>query len=152
MDFVCIRAMCLKIAKVKRCNKHLFALEKTIEKIWDWQLKIESMKNEARCVCRAYFRVHIQQTIELWYVSVWKDDHSQELLEERYCAMMPSHRKLTDIETLQIDNFRRVGIRPPHILDLFASTLGDMARYITGRMIFIIKMIGKDGNKFLMQV
>ena len=96
------------------------------------------MKNEARCVCRAYFRVHIQQTIELWYVSVWKDDHSQELLEERYCAMMPSHRKLTDIETLQIDNFRRVGIRPPHIL--------------TGRMIFIIKMIGKDGNKFLMQV
>lgn len=110
------------------------------------------MKNEARCVCRAYFRVHIQQTIELWYVSVWKDDHSQELLEERYCAMMPSHRKLTDIETLQIDNFRRVGIRPPHILDLFASTLGDMARYITGRMIFIIKMIGKDGNKFLMQV
>lgn len=48
MDFVCIRAIYLKISKVKRCNTHLFALEKVIEKIGAWVLKIKSMTQRMR--------------------------------------------------------------------------------------------------------
>ena len=33
--------------------------------------------------------------------------------DESYCAMIPSHRKLTKSDIMQNENFGKVGIRPP---------------------------------------
>jgi len=71
-------------------------------------------RNEARCECGAMCHVHIDNVSRhCWYVSQLDFDHDHELLDESYCAMIPSHRKLTKSDIMQNENFGKVGIRPP---------------------------------------
>ncbi|KAJ1415153.1 MULE transposase domain [Sesbania bispinosa] len=70
--------------------------------------------------CKAMFRVHINVNSGRWYVTIFDDSHNRKLLEEQHCGMLPAYRKRTESDIMQINNFREVGIRPPHIYGSFA--------------------------------
>lgn len=76
------------------------------------ETRVREQKRETRCGCEAKFRVHIDVRTSRWYVTLFVDEHNHRLLEEKYCAMLPAHRKMSEPVIMQIENFRKVGIRP----------------------------------------
>lgn len=57
-------------------------------------------------------------------MALFVDEHNHRLLEEKYCAMLPAHRKMFEPVIMQIENFRKVGIRPPQMYGAFAKNSG----------------------------
>nr|KYP35062.1 Protein FAR1-RELATED SEQUENCE 7 [Cajanus cajan] len=61
------------------------------------------------------FHVHVDIDIGRWYVIVFNFHHNHSLLQEKYCVLLLAHRKMSATNIMQIENFRKVGIKPPHI-------------------------------------
>ena len=59
-----------------------------------------------------------------WYVFVFSGRHKHKLLNEQDCGLLPGHRKISATYIMQIKNYRKVDIRPPHIYVSLAQTLG----------------------------
>lgn len=78
-------------------------------------------RNETCCECKAFFCVHISQHNHNWYVSKGKYYHNHAMLDRRYCPLLVAHKNMTTTNIMQIDNFRKVGIRIPHIFAAFAN-------------------------------
>lgn len=88
------------------------------------ETRVREQKRETRCGCEAKFRVHIDVRTSRWYVTLFVDEHNHRLLEEKYCAMLPAHRKMSEPVIMQIENFRKVGIRPPQMYGAFSKNSG----------------------------
>lgn len=86
--------------------------------------QIRQPRNETRCGCEANFRVHIDIPSGHWYVTIFNDLHNHELLPEKYCSLLPTHRRLKPGDIIQIENFQKVGIRPPQMYGSFANNSG----------------------------
>lgn len=54
--------------------------------------------------------VHIRYDCGLCKISYLNDLHNHELLEERYCSMLPAHRRMTVRDILQAESLQKVGI------------------------------------------
>lgn len=67
-------------------------------------------KHLTRCGCLAKFRVHSNIHTQWWYMSLFSFDHNHRFLEEKYCALLPAHRKMTTVDIMQIENFKKVCI------------------------------------------
>lgn len=81
-------------------------------------------KNETRCGCHARFRVHVDSRTNRWYITVFSFDHNHNMLEEKYCALLPAHRKMAATDIMQIENFKKVGIRASHMYGALANIAG----------------------------
>ena len=81
-------------------------------------------KNFTRCGCKVYIRVHVNELIDHWYVFVFSGGHKHKLLNEQDCGLLSGHRKITATDAMQIENYRKVVIRPPHIYASLAQTSG----------------------------
>ncbi|KAG5070058.1 hypothetical protein JHK85_002435 [Glycine max] len=92
-------------------------------------------KKETRCDCKAKFRVHVDLHCQ-WSITEFTDLHSHELLEDSLCSMLPAHRRMPVADILLIENFRKVGIRPPPILGAFANSSAFDATYRKKKYMF----------------
>ncbi|KAG5092018.1 hypothetical protein JHK82_050796 [Glycine max] len=81
-------------------------------------------KNFTRCGCKVYICVHVNELIDHWYVFVFSGGHKHKLLNEQDCGLLSGHRKITASDAMQIENYRKVVIRPPHIYASLAQTSG----------------------------
>lgn len=59
-----------------------------------------------------------------WYVTVFEFEHNHSMLPDKYSSMLAPHRKISTADTIQIENFRKVGIRPPDMYGSFANNAG----------------------------
>lgn len=50
--------------------------------------------------------------------------HNHNMLEPIYSALLPAYIKMTTTNIIQIENFRKVGIRPPHMFSDFTNNFG----------------------------
>lgn len=101
------------------------------------------LRPETRCGCSARFRVHIDINSQRWYVTCFDDDHNHKPVDEMYRGMLAAHRKMTDGDILQMNNFRKVGIGAPEIYNSFASQSGGYGR-VGFRKKDIYNQIGKQ--------
>ncbi|KAG4949956.1 hypothetical protein JHK86_043195 [Glycine max] len=52
------------------------------------------------------------------------EDHNHLLLDLKLSSLLPAHRKMPATDIIQIENYRKVGIRPPHMYTTFANHCG----------------------------
>uniref|UniRef100_A0A0R0GDX6 SWIM-type domain-containing protein n=1 Tax=Glycine max TaxID=3847 RepID=A0A0R0GDX6_SOYBN len=52
------------------------------------------------------------------------EDHNHLLLDLKLSSLLPAHRKMSATDIIQIENYRKVGIRPPHMYTTFANHCG----------------------------
>ncbi|XP_020239624.1 protein FAR1-RELATED SEQUENCE 5, partial [Cajanus cajan] len=81
-----------------------------------------------RCGCEAKLRVHIDSTCGLWYITYFVDDHNHSFLEDKYCRMLASHRDMSELDIMQLNKMRKVGISSPHIYGSLADQPGGYER------------------------
>lgn len=81
-------------------------------------------KNETRCGCHARFRVHVDSQTNRWYITIFSFDNNHNMLEEKYCALLPAHRKMAATDIMQIENFKKVRIRASHMYGALANIAG----------------------------
>uniref|UniRef100_A0A0R0KFN2 SWIM-type domain-containing protein n=1 Tax=Glycine max TaxID=3847 RepID=A0A0R0KFN2_SOYBN len=81
-------------------------------------------KKESRCGCEAMFRVHVHFLMGRWYVTCWNFDHNHLLLDLKLSCLLPGHRKMSTSDIMQVENYRKVGIRPPYMYAAFANQCG----------------------------
>ncbi|XP_028215161.1 protein FAR1-RELATED SEQUENCE 5-like [Glycine soja] len=81
-------------------------------------------RKESRCGCEAMFRVHVHFSTGRWYVTCWNFEHNHLLLDLKLPSLLPAHRKMSTIDIMQIENYRKVGIGPPHMYAAFANHCG----------------------------
>ncbi|KAJ1394327.1 Zinc finger, PMZ-type [Sesbania bispinosa] len=106
------------------CFKEGFRLKK--------HLKRKNRKREARpmtrCGCKAFFRVFIDVDTGRWHVKAFSDEHSHELLAEKFVGMLPAHRKMHDCDINQMNSMRDAGISVSQIYGLAANQCGGYDR------------------------
>jgi len=78
-------------------------------------------RRQSRCGCLAKFRVHVNIHTGRWYVTLFVDEHNHRLIEDKYCSTLPGHRKFTEADISQIQNFKKVGIRTCQVYGAFAN-------------------------------
>ena len=83
--------------------------------------RIQREKKESRCGCDAMFCVHVHFCMGWWYVTCWNFEHSHLLLDLKLSSLLPAHRKMSATDIMQIENYRKVGITPPHIRNICQS-------------------------------
>ncbi|KAJ1380440.1 Zinc finger, CCHC-type [Sesbania bispinosa] len=86
--------------------------------------KKREAKPETRCECLALLCVRKDLMSGGWYVKIFNDDHNHDMLENKYCGMMPAHRKMTESDIMEMKSMRSVGISVPDIYASFASRCG----------------------------
>lgn len=86
--------------------------------------RTREIKNETRCGCPAMCRVHVSIYTGRWYVTMFNFDHNHSRLGQTYTSLLPTHRKMNATDIMQMQNFRKVGIRVPHIHAAFANNCG----------------------------
>ncbi|KAL2976479.1 hypothetical protein AAZX31_13G011300 [Glycine max] len=79
---------------------------------------------ESRCGCEAMFRVHVHFSTDRWYVTCWNFEHNHVLLDLKLSCLLAGHRKMSASDIIQVENYRKVGIRPPHMYAAFANQCG----------------------------
>ncbi|KAL2963237.1 hypothetical protein AAZX31_17G189700 [Glycine max] len=79
---------------------------------------------ESRCGYEAMFRVHVHFCTGRWYVTCWNFDHNHLLLDLKLSCLLSGHRKMSAYDIMQVENYRKVGIRPPHMYATFANQCG----------------------------
>ncbi|XP_057432878.1 putative protein FAR1-RELATED SEQUENCE 10 [Lotus japonicus] len=84
----------------------------------------QKQRVDFRCGCNAKFRVHIDAETQRWYVKLFNDEHTHELVEDETCGMIAAYRKMTDTDILHMNNMLKVGIRTPQIHSSLASQTG----------------------------
>lgn len=116
------KAMCLGTRMGKLSNKHFYApVPGKKKRVLSMSQRKRKTRNETCCECKAFFCVHISQHNHNWYVSKGKYYHNHAMLDRRYCPLLVAHKNMTTTNIRQIDNFRKVGIRIPHIFAAFAN-------------------------------
>uniref|UniRef100_A0A0R0GQE5 Uncharacterized protein n=1 Tax=Glycine max TaxID=3847 RepID=A0A0R0GQE5_SOYBN len=73
--------------------------------------RMQREKKESRCGCEAMFCVH-------------NFDHNHLLLDLKLSCLLLGHRKMFAFDIMQVENYRKVGIRPPHMHATFANQCG----------------------------
>ncbi|KAG4983034.1 hypothetical protein JHK87_027783 [Glycine soja] len=86
--------------------------------------RIRKEKKESRCGCEAMFRVHVHFSTDRWYVTCWNFEHNHVLLDLKLSCLLAGHRKMSASDIMQVENYRKVGIRPPHMYATFANQCG----------------------------
>ncbi|KAJ1417392.1 Zinc finger, PMZ-type [Sesbania bispinosa] len=86
--------------------------------------KVREQKAETRCECKARFHIHVNKLSGRWYCVCFEDEHNHGRLGEVHCSMLPSYRRMSDSDIVQMNNMMKVGIRPPNIFNTFASQSG----------------------------
>ncbi|KAL2990295.1 hypothetical protein AAZX31_11G191000 [Glycine max] len=86
--------------------------------------RIQKEKKESRCGCEAMFRVHVHFSTDRWYVTCWNFEHNHVLLDLKLSCLLAGHRKMLASDIMQVENYRKVGIRPPHMYAAFANQCG----------------------------
>ena len=54
-------------------------------------------------------------------MTCWNFDHNHLLLDLKLSCLLPGHRKMSASDIMQVENYRKVGIRPPHMYATFAN-------------------------------
>ncbi|KAJ1388495.1 FAR1 DNA-binding domain [Sesbania bispinosa] len=86
--------------------------------------RVREQKAETRCECKARFHIHVNELSGRWYCVCFEDEHNHGRLGEVHCSMLPSYRRMSDNDIIQMNNMMKVGIRPPNIFNTFASQSG----------------------------
>ncbi|RZC08726.1 Protein FAR1-RELATED SEQUENCE 5 [Glycine soja] len=81
-------------------------------------------KKESMCGCEAMFDVHVHFCTRRWYVTCWNFDHNHLLLDLKLSCLLLGHRKMSASNIMQVENYIKVGIRPPHMYATFANQCG----------------------------
>ncbi|KAG5032591.1 hypothetical protein JHK85_016573 [Glycine max] len=81
-------------------------------------------KKKSRCGCEAIFRVRVHFLTDRWYVTCWNFGHNHVLLDLKLSCLLAGHRKMSASDIMQVENYRKVGIRPPHMYAAFANQCG----------------------------
>ncbi|KAJ1413321.1 putative serine/threonine-protein kinase [Sesbania bispinosa] len=130
MDFVSIKTQKEKARKQKRfCSKSLCYKEgerrnrgPTMEE------RTKEPRAETKSRCGAKFRVNVDKVYGRWYASCFEYEHSHELLDPIYCAMLASHRVMSDSDISQMNSMLNVGIGASHIFGVFTSQSGEYGK------------------------
>lgn len=85
-------------------------------------------KRLTRCGCEARCKVHIEGNSGRWYIKYLNDVHNHEMLDSKYCNMLPAHRKMGEYEKTQMNSMKMVGIKTPHIYGYLAYQAGGYER------------------------
>jgi hypothetical protein len=110
----------------------------------DRGLTIENRKRErkpeTRSGCEAKFRVHIDIFSQRWQITVFTDQHNHDLLDEKYCRMLPAHRRMKESDTVQMNDMLKGGIGPSQFYASMANQAGGYEKIGFRRKdIYIIK-------------
>lgn len=65
---------------------------------WKRELKAQTI-----CGCEVNCRVHIEITIEMWYIKYLNDCHTYKLMDDTYLKMLRTHEKMSDYENFHMD-------------------------------------------------
>jgi hypothetical protein len=113
----------------------------------DRGLTIENRKRErkpeTRSGCEAKFRVHIDIFSQRWQITVFTDQHNHDLLDEKYCRMLPAHRRMKESDTVQMNDMLKGGIGPSQFYASMANQAGGYEK-IGFRRKDIYNQIGKQ--------
>ncbi|KAJ1401860.1 FAR1 DNA-binding domain [Sesbania bispinosa] len=98
------------------CYKQGFRLEKLLRK----GKRKREPRHLTRCGCEAFFRVRYIGSKARWNVKAFSDEHSHELLSEKYMGMLSGHRKMHECDLIQMNSMRDAGIGVTQI-DIWVS-------------------------------
>ncbi|KAL3016462.1 hypothetical protein AAZX31_06G214500 [Glycine max] len=85
---------------------------------------METVQQTFVCSCAAIFRVRVHFLTDRWYVTCWNFGHNHVLLDLKLSCLLAGHRKMSASDIMQVENYRKVGIRPPHMYAAFANQCG----------------------------
>ena len=57
-------------------------------------------------------------------MTCWNFDHNHLLLDLELSCLLLGHRKMSASDIMQVENYRKVGIRPPHMYATFTNQCG----------------------------
>lgn len=87
--------------------------------------RMRESKLETRCGCEAKVKMHVHSVTGHWYVTHFTDQHNHQVLGEQFCGMLPTHKTMSEVDVVQMNNFRKVGIGgASHIFGSFANQTG----------------------------
>ncbi|KAJ1422763.1 FAR1 DNA-binding domain [Sesbania bispinosa] len=106
------------------CFKEGFRLKKHLQR----QNRKREPRPMTRCGCSTFFRVRYVGGTSPWHVKEFCDDHTHELLDEKYVGMLLAHRKMHDCDVMQMNSMMDAGIGVTQIYGLAANQSGGYER------------------------
>ncbi|XP_025674211.1 protein FAR1-RELATED SEQUENCE 5-like [Arachis hypogaea] len=95
------------------------------------ELKYYTMKKrkkeprlEIRTGCEARMDVKFVHETGRWHIFYFSDEHNHDLLDTQFSAMLPAHRKMTEVDIMQMMNMLKSGISTSQMFGLLASQAG----------------------------
>ncbi|RYR55795.1 hypothetical protein Ahy_A05g021670 [Arachis hypogaea] len=76
---------------------------------------------ETRCGCPARMQVRMDDELGRRYVAYFSDEHNHSVLELRFSSMLPSHRRMSEVDIEQMNDIRKGGIPVSRIHGFMAS-------------------------------
>jgi len=72
------------------------------------------------------------------------------MVDGMYSEMLVVHKKTIDVDIMQMNNLKKVGISGPNIYNSFTQQSGGYERVWFGRRTYITKLTNKSDNKGVM--
>ncbi|GAU30496.1 hypothetical protein TSUD_18760 [Trifolium subterraneum] len=85
---------------------------------------VREAKTITRCGCRAKYVVHVDPISQRWCIRFIDDVHTHPFVEQEFIMFLPGHRGMDDDDILQMNHFKKSGIRTPQVSGKFANQVG----------------------------
>ncbi|GAU36157.1 hypothetical protein TSUD_275160 [Trifolium subterraneum] len=86
--------------------------------------RVREVKAITRCGCRAKCVVHVDSISQRWCIRFIDDVHNHPFVEQEFIMFLPGHRGMDDDDILQMNYFKKSGIRTSQVFGTFANQVG----------------------------
>jgi hypothetical protein len=88
------------------------------------KIRKREARADTRCGCEANCVVHVDKHNQRWYIRYINNVHSHKFVEQEFISFLSGHRGMDDDDILQMQSFRKAGIRTSQIFGSFAGQAG----------------------------
>ncbi|XP_016206425.1 protein FAR1-RELATED SEQUENCE 5-like [Arachis ipaensis] len=94
------------------------------EKYYTMEKRKKEPRLKTRTGCEARMDVKFVPETGRWHIFYFSDEHNHDLLDTQFSAMLPTHRKMSEADIMQMMNMLKSGISTSQIFRLLASQAG----------------------------
>ncbi|RYR13607.1 hypothetical protein Ahy_B04g070513 isoform A [Arachis hypogaea] len=94
------------------------------EKYYTMEKRKKEPRLETRTGCEVRMDVKFVPKIGRWHIFYFSDEHNHDRLDTQFSAMLPTHRKISEVDIMQMMNMLKSGISTSQIFGLLASQAG----------------------------
>ena len=90
-------------------------------------INTKTPRPETRCGCEAHMAISFSKTTQKYRIHAYEPSHNHTLQPPKYVYMLPSHRKISEVQGIAIFAANDVGLRLRESHELMAKHAGDIA-------------------------